>query len=376
MIPDSITARPLENGDIQQILVFRPNAVGDFVFALPCLWSLRAAYPSARIVYVGLGWHSEFLSKGRTPVDEVLVLPRCAGINAHVDDPMLAQFIESIRNRSFDIALQVYGGGRIANPLVKRFGARSTIGLHTQGAPALDQQISHAPLQNRRLQLLEVAGLAGAPPVMPVPELLVMPEDRRAVADLLHTIVYPFALLNPGASDPRRRWSPSKFAAVGDHLASRGVQVLVHGLAAEAPLCQAVISAMRSPAVDLSGCVSLGGLCAVLEQASLLVSNDTGPLHLATALRTPAVGLYWRDNLVESLPLQQHWHRAAWDTNSHCPVCGSINIDQRCAHDVSFVDGVPVEQVLALSDALLAMATTDATARYGPAKTGMKPEPR
>lgn len=345
-------------GDVRQILVFRPNAVGDFVFALPCLWSLRGAYPAAKLIYVGRPWHAEFLARHRTPVDEVLVLPPCSGINASAHHaPTLDIFIDGIRRRRIDLALQIYGGGLIANPLVIRFGARTTFGLQAADAPALDGQISYSSLQNRRLQLLEVAALAGARPVLPVPELTVLPEDRQAVAELLHAVDAPFVLLHPGASDPRRRWPASGFSAVGDRLAAMGFRVLVHGVASEASLCRAVTEAMRHPAVDMSGRLSLGGLCGLIERASLLVSNDTGPLHLATAIGTPVVGIYWLGNLVESMPLQQHLHRAAWATDTRCPVCQRLNIDERCEHEASFVGSVKVEQVLAMAEELLAFST-------------------
>ncbi len=345
---------PLE--DVRRILVFRPNAVGDFVFALPCLWSLRAAYPAATLFYVGRPWHAEFLAS-RTPVDEVLVLPPCSGINADTHHaPTLDQFIEDIRQRHMDLALQIYGGGRIANPLVKRFAARTTLGLRAPDAPALDGQISYSSLQNRRLQLLEVAALAGADPVLPFPELKVLPEDRQAAAKLLPGLDAPFVLLQPGASDPRRRWPAPRFAAIGDRLAERGFRVLVHGVASEACLCRAVTEAMCFPAVDLAGRLSLGGLCGLLERAALLVSNDTGPLHLATAIGTPVVGIYWLTNLVESMPLQQHRHRAAWATDARCPVCMRLNLDERCEHEASFVGSVEVERVLAMADELLAIS--------------------
>lgn len=354
-----VAPRRQRGGDLQQILVFRPSAVGDFVFALPCLWSLRTAYPKARLVYVGQQWHARFLVRGRTPVDDVLVLPPCPGINASdAHGAALDSFIGDLRKKSFDLALQIYGGGRIANPLVKRFGARTTIGFRAQDAPGLDRHISYAPLQNRRLQLLEMAALAGAPPELPNPELLILPEDRDEIAAILHTLDRPFVLLNPGASDPRRRWPAIKFGAAGDGLASQGFQVLVHGTASEAALCRSVIESMRSQAIDLSGRLSLGGLCALMARAALLVSNDTGPLHLATATGAPAVGIYWLGNLVESMPLQQHLHRAAWAVDTHCPVCGKPNLCERCEHEDSFVDGVTVRQVMALAEELLAISTS------------------
>ena len=90
--------------DISQIAFFRPSAVGDFVFALPCLASLKSRYPQARLVYIGKRWHADFLSGRPGHVDEVLVLPDCAGINASASDTQaLENFIEALRQRRLDL---------------------------------------------------------------------------------------------------------------------------------------------------------------------------------------------------------------------------------------------------------------------------------
>lgn len=339
---------------VQRIVVLRPSALGDFVFALPCLHALRNAYPEARIVYVGRDWHRRFLSGRPGPVDEVQVLPPCAGVGAtQTDEPALQRFLATLQSAPIDIALQLYGGGRFANPLARRFGARLCAGLKAADAPALDRQVAYGPLQNRRLQLLEVAALVGADPPPLDTRLTVTDADRREAQAVLADDGAPLALIQPGASDPRRCWPAKKFAAVADTLAARGLRVAVQGSDAERALVAAVIAQMRQPAMNLAGRLSLPGLCGVLARTRLLVSNDTGPLHLALAVGTPAVGIYWRSNLIESLPLHQHAHRAAWALRAQCPVCGRENLQARCAHEVSFVDEISVDEVLALSLDLL-----------------------
>ena len=344
---------------VSQIVFFRPGAVGDFVFALPCLATLKARYPAAHLIYIGQRWHAEFLARRPGSIDEVLVLPDCAGINAPTtDEPALDIFLERLRQRHVDLALQAFGGGRFSNPLVRRFGACWCAGFQAPGAPALDKTLPFGALQHRRLQLLELAALAGATTPVLASHLMTTDADRQEAADCLppmptHTHA-PLLLLQPGASDPRRRWPAEHFARVADKLAEAGMTVAVHGTSEEREIVQSVISMMKYQATALTGRLSLGGLCALLERCALLISNDTGPLHLAVALGTPAVGIYWLSNLVESQPLQQSRHRAAWATLTACPVCGRDNLWQRCAHQASFVAQVSVEDVLALAHELLA----------------------
>jgi ADP-heptose:LPS heptosyltransferase len=337
--------------DVKKIAVLRPSAIGDFVFALPALHALKSAYPQAQITYIGRHWHAAFLADRPGPVDRVAVLPRCPGISAPAQEapgPELPPFIDAMRAAGFDLALQMYGGGRYANPLVRDLGARFCIGMKAADAEPLDRWVAYAPLQNRRLQLLEVAALAGAGQVPLQQELAVTAHDRRQAAAALAATAQPLVLIHPGASDPRRRWAAARFASVADALAQAGARIAVSGTAAEMPLVQAVLDAMRRPAVAL-GALPLGALCGVLERAVLLVSNDTGPLHLALAIGTPAVGIYWLSNLIEAGSLRQHIHRAALATRIHCPVCGAENLSTRCAHDASFVDDVAIDTVTALA---------------------------
>lgn len=341
--------------DVRRIAVFRPNAVGDFMFSLPALHALRATYREAEIVYLGRQWHRDFLAGRPGPVDRVVVVPPMPGLGAQEGDPRCSVdadlFIGEMRDAGFDIALQMFGGGRFANPLVGKFGARLTAGMRAPDAAPLDRCIRYGGSVNRRLQLLEVATLAGARAwPMSGSQLAVTAADRLGAAQLVPgQSRQPMAVLQPGASDTRRQWPASRFAAVGDALAGLGAQVVVNGSLEESTLVREVVEAMRHDAINLSGRASLSTLCGLLERAVLVVSNDTGPLHMALALGRPCVGIYWLTSLIESAPLTQHNHRAAISVRTCCPVCGVENIAQRCAHDVRFVDDVPLEDVAALA---------------------------
>ncbi|MDB5791329.1 MAG: glycosyltransferase family 9 protein [Massilia sp.] len=346
---------------VRKIAVFRPNAVGDFVFALPALHALKRAYPDAELVLLGLPWHAAFLEGRPGPVDRVIAVPPMAGVGLPPDVPdggAAQRFVRAMRGEGFDIACQMYGGGRYSNPLVASFGARLTIGFRADGAPPLDRCVRHAEPNNRRLALLEVAALAGACEVTLGQELAVTPADRDEAARVLSEsgagpVLPPLVLLQPGSTDPRRCWPAASFAAVGDALARMGAQVAVNGTAAEAPLVGRVTDAMEARAIDLSGKLGLGGLCALIEGAACVVSNDTGPLHLALAIGTPAVGMFWLTNLIDGTPLRQGLLRAALSLRQECPECGAPNLSSRCAHDASFVADVPVGQVVAMAAEIL-----------------------
>jgi ADP-heptose:LPS heptosyltransferase len=343
---------------VRKIAVLRPNAVGDFVFALPALHALKATYPAAELVLVGKAWHRSFLEERPGPVDRVAVMPTVPGVGAPVDAeadaPAIEAFLGCMRDERFDIALQMFGGGRHSNAFLRRFGARLTAGARSLDAPALDRWLGHREPAPRRLALLEIAGLVGAwPGPLPMPELSLTEADRAAAAAVLGRTgapaIEPLIVLQPGASDPRRCWPAQRFAALGDMLADTGARILVNGSSEEAALVDTVVKAMRRPAVGLAGQLGLGGLCALLARARLLVSNDTGPLHLALALGVPSVGIFWLTNLIEGMPLRPSTLHVALAARTHCAVCGHDNLRSRCPHDPSFVDEVSLEQVAALA---------------------------
>lgn len=339
---------------VQKILALRPNAVGDFIFSLPALHALRYAYPAAEIWYIGKQWHADFMMGRPGPIDRVAVIPPVPGVGAHpnaeVDHLAVDAFVDEMRSEAFDLAVQMFGGGRYSNPFIKRLGARVTIGARTPDAALLDRWIAYGDFNNRRLEMLEIVALAGANQWRMGRELQVTDNDRLEAATALPVDrTERLVIVHPGSSDPRRRWPVEKFAAVADALADSGAVVAVNGTVEESDLVRGVIGNMRTQAIDLTGAMSLSGLCGLVERAAMVVSNDSGPLHLALAIGTPCVGVYWLTNLMEACPLRQSMHRAAMSVRVHCPVCGQENRKTRCEHDVCFVDDVPVDHVTAMA---------------------------
>lgn len=337
---------------VERIAVLRPNAIGDFVFALPALVALRAAYPRAHIVYLGRRWHGEFLEDRPSPVDEILAMPPIPGVGVPADSPSdaarIEDFVDDMRARRFDLVLQWYGGGGHANAFVQRLGARCTAGMRAEGAAPLDRWLAYEQWRNERLRLLEAAALVGAMPIDLAARLSVTPQDREQLQRHWQPPDAPIAVLQPGATDPRRRWPAGRFAAIGDALADAGATVAVNGSADERALVAQVTGAMRAPVMNLCD-LPLGALVALLERAHVLVSNDTGPLHLADAVGTPSVGIFWLPNLLAAQPLVVGEQRFAFSMQTDCPVCGVHNLRTRCAHDTSYVDQVSVDEVRALA---------------------------
>lgn len=347
---------------VRKILALRPNAIGDFMFSLPALHALRHTYPDAHIVLLGKQWHADFLRDRTSPVDEVIVMPPFPGVgaapDANLDPEPGRRFVARMREEKFDLAVQMFGGGRYSNAFIMKLGAALTIGARTPDAAALDRSIAYGDYANRRLELLQVVALAGARPVLLASEIEVTDDDRSLAARALPRVEGErLVIVHPGASDVRRRWPAERYAAVADALAGAGATIAISATEGEAELAAAMVAHMLHRATDLTGKLSLPALCGLIERAKMMLSNDTGPLHLAMALGTPAVGVFWLTNLMEACPLRQHLLRPALSVRTHCPVCGMENRKQRCEHDICFVDDVTVDEVAGLAMSLFTSLT-------------------
>ena len=120
------------------------------------------------------------------------------------------------------------------------------------------------------------------------------PEAYENAQHLLQGADRPFVVLVPGAArGPSKQWPAHHFIALGKKLVAQGgLHVVALGTGAETPLCQGVVSSIGKPAMDLSGRTTLTDLASILREASAVVANDSGAMHLASAVGTPVVGLF------------------------------------------------------------------------------------
>ncbi|MGZ3662964.1 MAG: glycosyltransferase family 9 protein [Ktedonobacterales bacterium] len=336
---------------VRKIAVLRANALGDFIFTLPALDALHRTYPTAELVLLALSWHQSFLAHRPGPVNRVIVTPPYQGVHvepgSEENSAEQDAFFSAMKDERFDLAVQVHGGGRHSNPFVRRLNARVTIGSKTPDAAPLDRWIPYIRYHPEVLRMLEVVSLAGAEVMNDIePHITVTAADLAESFRKVPETTKPLVTLHPGATDPERIWPAERFATVGDAMAATGAQIVITGTAGERDRVRAVAAGMRSDAWELDGRLSLSGLTGLLERSQLVVSNDTGPLHLATAVGTATVGIYWCFNFVTIGPMTQARHRSAISWRVACPVCGVDRARTTCEHHPSFVADIQTEEVI------------------------------
>ncbi|KRE73186.1 MULTISPECIES: glycosyltransferase family 9 protein [Micrococcaceae] len=337
--------------DVSRIVILRGGGLGDLIFAIPAMAALKVAYPGSTITLLGTPIHKALLEAVKSPVDEVVVLPFAEGVRPGQEEAAeLDRFFADMRGRTFDLAVQLHGGGRYSNPFLLRLGARHTVGTRTADAASLERTVPYLYYQHEPLRALEVAGFAGAFPVDL--EARLAPAGGGAAHEALDGAAgQPLVVIHPGATDPRRRWPADKFAELAAACAADGSRVVIIGDSSEQDLAEAIAARAGSAAVDsAAGALDMAGLVALLAEAGVVVANDSGPRHLAQALGVPTVGIFWAGNAINAGALGRSLHRvhASWVTA--CPTCG-IDVTQvgwtapRCAHDDSAVAGIGVPEV-------------------------------
>ncbi len=345
-------------------LVRLRTGLGDLLCTTPALRALRAARPDVRVTLVT--WAEMAPVVARMDVDEHLDFPGHPGIPERPPQPGRWEgWVQEVRARRFDLALQVYGGNPAANEVVAAMGAArtggffATTGLERTGPLDLATHVPypvHLHEVDRHLHLLAHLGV---PPAGRHLELPVTAEDRAEAGRVrARAALVPgrYVVLHPGATSTSRLWPAPRFAAVAAALVGQGWRVAVTGVPAERGVVDAVLAALppgvltaAGPGVaDLCGATGLGGFAAVLERAALLVTNDTGAAHAASALRVPSVTVFLSGD-------PRRW--AAPDTARHvvvrqqveCSPCPHLDcpIDFRCATRIG------PERVLAAARELL-----------------------
>ncbi len=272
------------------------SAVGDVVHVLPVLSALKEAHPAMHVTWV-LQPGPATLVRGHPLVDEIVLFDRSAGVRG------FAEVRRELRARGpFDLCLdlQVYFKAGLITSFVP---ARVTLGFDRARARDFNWLFTNAKIpphamQHVQDQYFEFVDALGVPRGEPAWHVGPWPEERAWQREFLAPIARPVASIVVATSKAQKDWLPERWAAVCDALyADFGVQpVLVGGRSPREMAAESVIRrAARVPVVSALGS-GLRRLVAILDGSALVLSPDTGPLHISVALNRPVVSLIGYSN--------------------------------------------------------------------------------
>lgn len=280
-----------------RILVRMPNWLGDCVMAMPVLASLKDTYPGA-VVDIAINESLAGLGELAPFIDSVTPLPQ--------DDPAARKrAFAQIRGAGYDTLLLLPNSFRSAWELwtyaiPERIGYATSLRsfMLTTAIPRPPRHSLHQTEHFLWLAESAFPGLKHAEVKLDVPEAA-----ARRAAELLPESGKPLVGVGFGATyGAAKMWPAQRFAELIDRLSDEAQVVLV-GAASDAEVEREVMKHVRSAPVSLVGQTNLPELAAVLRRLGVYITNDTGPMHLATALGAPVVAIFGPTSPEETKPL-------------------------------------------------------------------------
>jgi len=288
----------------RSICLLRLSALGDVTHVLPLVHTLRSAWPETALTWV-IGRGEYRLLEGLEGVD-FAVYDKTSGLTG------MRALRRALRERApggcFDVLLHMQVAAR-ANLLSAFIPAKQKIGYDRAKSKDLHGVFINTRIPARDGQhvldtlgsFCEPLGLKQREVVWPMP----VPDEAYAWAaaqwpnDGQRTL-----MISPCSSHTRRNWFPERYAALAGHAAARGWRVVLCGGRSqlERDTADAILAAMQAPALDLVGKDTLKQLPALLARADLLVTPDSGPMHIAGAMGTRVLGLHAASNPARSGP--------------------------------------------------------------------------
>ena len=290
------------------ILIVKLSAIGDVIHTLPALNALRKQYPDAYITWL-VEEAAYGIIKGHKALDRIIVSKRktwlkgLAGRFCLKNFREVCSFVKQLRDTKYDIILDFQallksgvligltrGGRKIGFDKGMDHQEHSYIFLNER-VPPVDMEV-HALI--RGMMLLEAIGISSSEVEY---NIYISDQDRDAADDLLMQYgikpLKPLVAINPMAKWETKLWDNLKFANLADRLIEQAnADVIFTGAQEDSKAIEDIISNMKAKAANLAGKTDLKTLAALYEKTSIVVSTDTGPMHLAAAVGTPVVALF------------------------------------------------------------------------------------
>ncbi len=295
----------------KNILIIKPSSLGDIVLALPALATLRRSFPHSRISWLV---RPEFaaLLENHPHLDEIIPFDRKFLGKAWFHPGAfctLVSLIRQLRNGRFDVVFDFQGLFRTAslawlsgcNKRFGRTGAREF--AHIFYTDKVPQGTDCAHLVDYYLEMIRMAGAGEVSVEFVLPRKPAAAESIDRLLTSHGTASNNYAVLVPGSAHRDKCWPTERFAELADKIAAQfGLSIVATGTEPEASVVERLSKKANVPITNLAGQTSISELMALLGGAKLVVSNDTGPGHIAAGSGVPLVLIFGRSNPVRVAP--------------------------------------------------------------------------
>jgi heptosyltransferase-1 len=332
------------------ILIIKLSAIGDVVHSLPLLEVLRGRFPSSRIDWV-IEEAASNIVEGHPDLDKVIVFPRKGWLDRFTRKREyisvgreLITFFEELRKREYDLVIDLQG---LLKSGVLTFFARGSRKIGLNGAREgsslfVNERVNFPEPEIHALdRYLCVAKHLGVADPVWKGKIPIYETDKRYVDDLLVGLEGNCALvaINPMAKWESKLWELERFACLADVINEKlEAAIIFTGSESDRIAVEKIVAGMRTKALNLAGKTNLKQLAYLYKKCAVVISTDTGPMHMAAAMGSSVVALFGPTSALRTGPYGRK-HRVV-RTGLPCSPC----FRKRCDH-MSCMKGISVEQV-------------------------------
>lgn len=283
----------------QRIIIIDLLYLGDLMFATPFIKELRKNFPKARIdLIVNSAFHS--IMEDNTKLDNVYSYDKEWTLKQSIE------FAKLISKNNYDLGINIHGSWRSAI-LLRLINPTYIIGYGKKGQLFLNRRLTQPQNQHMvdiYLNLLREMDLR-------VESSLPYLEIKKSVQDEIDKKLISWGInpkekliaLNTGGTWPTKRWTAKGFAQLGDILNRKYGRVILIGSLGDLPLVEGIVNLMETKPVIVTGKTNLRELAALLARCDLVISNDSGPVHVAAAVGTPTITIFGPSDDLKYRPL-------------------------------------------------------------------------
>ena len=298
---------------IRKILVRSTNWIGDAIMTTPAVRAIRKNFPHAQITMLAKPWVAPVFSHS-PHVDEIMFYDER---NVHKGVRGKIQLIKDLHAQNFDLAILLQNA--IEAAILAHFaGIPNIVGFNTDGRSLLlthsvpcTKEIKQIHQTKYYVKMLEGVGLKNDGYDL---DLYVGNQDRQHAYKFLCSIEKKSDIkwvgMNPSATyGNAKQWFPERFAQLADIICSEyNAGILIFGGPNDFELGEKVKHMMKHPALNLAGKTTLGQAIALIQQCKVFVTNDSGLMHIACALKTPLVAIFGSTNPITTGPIGINSH--------------------------------------------------------------------
>ncbi len=285
---------------MNSILVILIAGVGDVILSTKALRALRLGHPDAEI-HLLTSTQSASLADNYEYIDHVWTFPIRELRKDKFQLREIFELIRRLRKIDFDYVINLYRvntwiGSFEMGLLFAILKGQQKVGHDNKGFGLfLNKKISEGIFRGRHFTdaMMEIAREAGGIPDEKGIEVFRSIESESKLQHLFTDPDIMRVAINPGGERANRRWNPDHYASVADNLIDRyNARIFILGGPGEEKISEEVLIKMRNKGIDLSGKLTLNDLVYIIDRMDLLVTNDSAPMHIAAAVKTPVVAIF------------------------------------------------------------------------------------